>query len=113
MKRWAGLLLVLVAAAVVAWIVSVRMRPSEWERRHAMIRVGMTRDEVALIMHGYNREPGHAPAHVGRSTSGFMPPKSIFQRDVLLEVHFGDDDRVVRTTVDGVQVEPPYKWGNP
>jgi hypothetical protein len=50
MKRWACLFLVLIAGATV--VISVRMRPSEWERRHAMIRVGMTPEEVAWIMHG-------------------------------------------------------------
>lgn len=109
MKRWFGLLLVLVGAALVASLIAARMRPSKWERRHATIRVGMTPDEVASIMHGEKPEPRQAPVQIGSFTHRYVPPKSILVRDVLLEVHFGADGRVVRTTVDGAQVQP----GNP
>jgi hypothetical protein len=42
MRRWAGLLALFLLATLGALAISARMRPGEWERRHAMIRVGMT-----------------------------------------------------------------------
>lgn len=107
MKRWAGLILVLVAAAVVALVISARTRPHEWERRHGMIRVGMTRDDVRHIM---EHTGGPEPLRSSGCGAGFFweyrPPKRFLARDVLLVVHFGDDARVDGTAVNGVQVQP-------
>jgi hypothetical protein len=107
MKRWTGLCLVLVAAAILALAISARMRPGEWERRHAMIRVGMTRDEVHQIMDTVGPEP---LASSGCGAAGFFweyrLPKRFLARDVFLVVEFDGDARVIRTTVDGKTLRP-------
>jgi hypothetical protein len=81
------------------------MRPGEWERRHATIRVGMSRDEVRQIMDTGGPEP---LASSGCGAAGFFweyrPPKRFLRRDVRLEVFFDETARVA--AVDGVQVQP-------
>lgn len=110
MKRWTGLLLVLGAAAVVALTIAARMRPSELERRHAKIRLGMTVDEVAEIMvSGRQDDPGNTT---------FDPPdgwiwswrsnKSFLVREVEVAVTFDDLGRVIRT-----RIPPRWKQGSP
>jgi hypothetical protein len=104
-KRWAGLLLVLVAAAIVALVIAARMRPDDLERRHATIRVGMTLTEVKRIMNP-GREPDAVRADGNGFTWEYRPTKRFLTRDVRLGVHFDADADVIRTTVDGVQVQP-------
>jgi hypothetical protein len=48
-KRWAGLFALFLLAAIGVMVFAPRFQPSELERRHATINLGMTRDEVAKI----------------------------------------------------------------
>jgi hypothetical protein len=45
-ERWAGLLALFLLAAIGAAAVAPRIGPSELERQHATIRVGMSPEEV-------------------------------------------------------------------
>jgi hypothetical protein len=93
-KRWAGLLLVFVAAAIVALVIAARMRPDDLERRHATIRAGMTWDEVETIM-GRPGERVMCPS----PTRVWTPPHRLGRPDVELVVQFDHDLRVTETSV--------------
>jgi hypothetical protein len=108
MKRWAGLLALFLLAAISAVVIAPRFAPSELERRHATIRVGMTASEVVKIMDA-RVEP---LTFLGASNLGsgftwsYLPPRRFLARDVRLEVDFDTNSRVIRTTVDGEQRQP-------
>ena len=112
MKRWAGLLALFLVAAIGAVMISTRFQPSELERQHATIRVGMTGGEVLEIL-GTPEPPFLGTSRWVGLTWTYLPPRRFLARQVRLEVEFDTDERVIRTMVDGVQVQPPYKWGNP
>jgi hypothetical protein len=102
MRRWAGLLALFLLATLGALAISARMRPSEWERRHATIRVGMTPEEVAWIMNTGGPEPLTFLSERGAGfTLEYRPPKRFLARDVRLEVFFDENARVAGTAVDG------------
>jgi hypothetical protein len=106
MKRWAGLLGLFLLAAIGAVMISVRMQPSDLERRFATIRPGMNPEEVARIMTDAEPEPPTLYSWRPGFTWSYLPPRRLMVRDVRLEVEFDGNARVIRTTVDGVQVQP-------
>ena len=106
MKRWAGLLTLLLLAAIGAVAISTRLQPSELERRHATIRVGMTRDEVVELMGTGQADPRRLLQPVVFWTWSWLPPRRFMARDVLLQVEFDATGRVARTSVDGMQLQP-------
>jgi hypothetical protein len=102
-KRWAALLALFLVAAIGAVAISTRMQPSDLERRHATIRVGMTYQEVERIMEtppmgGFNADDGEK--RIWWRRSGFAA------RNVDVAVTFDREGRVVRMTVDGKQRQP-------
>lgn len=97
MKRWDGLIALFLMAAITALAMSTRFRPSELERRHRMIRVGMTVEEVHRTMG--NLEPSRLRDPAPRGvTWEYLPPRRFLVSDVRLKVHFDNDARVIRTS---------------
>lgn len=71
-KRWAGLLLVLVVSAVVAFAITARTRPVDCVALHARIRPGMTVHEIGDIMHPVVIQV-HAQHLLWAAVSRFLP----------------------------------------
>jgi hypothetical protein len=103
-SRWLGLLGVLVLAAFVAFVVATRLRPTELEQRHALIRPGMTVEEVAKIM-GTEVSPNTFIEPSG-FTWQIRGEKRFLARDPEVEIQFDAARRVVRTSVNGEQRQP-------
>jgi hypothetical protein len=107
MKRWTGLLGLLLLAAIGAVVIATRLQPSDLERRHATIRVGMTPDAVVKIMDTGGPEPLTYLADSGSGyTWSWLPPRRFVARDLHLEVVFDGNARVIRTTANGEQRQP-------
>jgi hypothetical protein len=95
MKRWAGLLALFLLAAVGTVVLAPRFQPSEFERRHATIRAGMTVDEVEAIMGGRGYVEYPAP----NAAQCWICPRRAGRPAVLLTVVFDEEARVVETAV--------------
>ena len=115
MKRWAGLLALFLVAAIGAVVIAPRFRPTDVERQHATIRVGMNPEEVARIMTGGNPEPPTLYFGKPGFTWSWLSPRKFMARGVRLEVDFDANASVTRTTVDGEQLQPwsPSSWSPP
>lgn len=111
MRRWLGLLGLFLLAAIGTVIVAARLQPGELERRHAVIQVGMTEEEVEAIMgeRGTEEEPLSISwfpyAKRTRWTWYWSPPKRIGASDYPLSVTF-NSGRVVTTRANGEQLRP-------
>src|SRR5262249_25587889 len=101
MLRWIGLSAILLLAAFVAFVVAARLRPTELEQRHALIRPGMTVHEVAGIM-GKEVSPYTFIEPCG-FTWLIRGEKRFLARDPEVEIQFDASGRVVRTSVNGEQ----------
>lgn len=107
MKLWSRLLAIFLLVAIGAVAISARLRPTELQRRHATVRVGMTSDQVAEIMGQRQSIPAvRRRAPHAAFTWTFHSPSGEFTRSMCLDVDFDADFRVMRTTVDGVHVQP-------
>jgi hypothetical protein len=106
MKRWAGLLALFLVAAIGAVVMAPRFRLSSLERRHSTIRVNMKVDEVTMIMDDPADEASRSFIEPKTWSRVWLPPQAAGARGKRLEVEFDDQGHVIRTTVDGKQLQP-------
>jgi hypothetical protein len=106
-KLWSRLLAIFLLVAIGAVAISTHLGPSELQRRHATVRVGMTPDQVAEIMGQRQSIPAiRRRAPQAAFTWTFRSPASEFTRSMDFDIEFDADFRVMRTAVDGVQLQP-------
>lgn len=98
MKRWAGVVAILLLVPVGAMILAPSFQPTELERRLTTVRPGMTREEVAGVMNPDKSDVPHEFTANGYRFWSWMCPGSFGRPTKQLFVRFDDDGRVIATS---------------